>query len=611
MEKHVLIDISNGSLLYQIFYVLAFVVAYVIIFCEGYKRKFPLLTWVLIIAGIRFAVVIGTKIFTYSAEEWRFMLESQTFLPNNQKTMFGGFLLGTGAYLLLRYLFNFRHSVWDTVAIAFPAAVSIQSMGCFFYGCCFGKAVSLPWAVRYPVMSLAHYHQFESGAITFNDLYSLPVHPVQLYQCLGGLLVIILVIRFRKYWKAQGSILLSSIVFFTLIRFIIEFFRDPLSNKTGGEMLWVLKQVQWQYLIFAVLMTLLLFWREKTFRVKPVVLNNNPPGLKLQIAFLCALVLIFLLLRGWFTLPEIIALNIALLPALLISGIEVYRSFASLRYRWIYALILLLPLLLMSQTLPSAQTDSTTIKKAKSYHSIGGGIATGDFIDAPSNHYGEGCDRVTNTRYFNQKYTIGGIGYSYTKETPEKYMIRYGVNTFFGKYSQNILSSGISEKENIFGINPCAGIDSKWIGGALGLHIGNLYYSTGDREKESMQIPVTGSFHTVFFPQFYFRFGEVRTFFGEIHIADQFPVSTPGLAFQFHIGTGFGLENGLKLRFGTSLYEHSSWLFSAYIPIENRIIIEPLFLWSKGEKDNYEYPKGISNEKQFSVGLSYRFGHKY
>jgi hypothetical protein len=43
-----------------------------------------------------------------------------------------------------------------------------------------------------------------------------------------------------------------------------------------------------------------------------------------------------------------------------------------------------------------------------------------------------------------------------------------------------------------------------------------------------------------------------KYFFADFHIADQFPVSSPGLAFQTGVGTGFGQDNGLNLRFGTS-----------------------------------------------------------
>ena len=202
-------------------------------------------------------------------------------------------------------------------------------------------------------------------------------------------------------------------------------------------MIWILKQVQWQYLVFAILIIFLLIWREKTFKAKSVIRDIKLPGLNTQITFLFSLVLIFLILRNWFTLPEVIALNIALLPAVFLVGIDIIRAFASLRYKWIYAFTLLLPLFLMSQTFPQTQIDTTKTKTYNTYHSIGGGFATGNYTDDRHTRIGEGCGAVHNHQYFNHKYNAGGAGYSLTKETPDrKEVIRYGVNVFLGDYNQ-------------------------------------------------------------------------------------------------------------------------------------------------------------------------------
>jgi phosphatidylglycerol:prolipoprotein diacylglycerol transferase len=611
MEKHLFMDISNGGLLYQMFYVLAFLAAYTILIIEGYRRKFPLIVWILILASIRLFVVVGTKIFSFSPEEWRYMFETHTLLPNPQKTMFGGVLLGVVAYIIARQFLKFRHSAWDTVAIAFPVAVSIQTIGCFFYGCCFGNPSSIPWAVQYPVMTLPHYHQLQSGLLTFNDLRSLPVHPVQLYQILGGILVVCLVIRFRRYWKAKGSLLLSSVIFFSLTRFIIEFFRDPLSNKSGGEILWILKQVQWQYLILAVLMTLLLIWREKNFKVQPVFRCNDSSGLNRQIGFLISLLLILLMLRNWLTLPEIIAINIALVPAVFLIGIEIIKTFKSLRYWWLYACTFLLPLFLMSQTFPQTQIDTTGTKKYKTYQSIGGGFATGNYTDKKTTYTGTGCDRISNDQYFSHKYTAGGIGYSFTKiDTDRDEVITYGANALFGNYTQLSQLNNPEVNKLLLEVSPYIKYDTRWIGIGGGLHLGSLAYTTGDTKKETN--PVTyyekSYFTTFIFPQIYFRLGLQKYLYADFHVADQFPVSSPGLAFQTGIGTGFGLNNGMNLRFGTSFLDDGALYLSAYIPVKNRIVLEPLFLWTMKDYSN-EYPVKHP-ENQFSLGLSYRFGHK-
>jgi prolipoprotein diacylglyceryltransferase len=610
MERHIRMDISNGGLIYKIFYLLAFLTVYLILIYEGYKRKFPLLTWVLLLASIRLAEVIGTKIFSYSWEEWQFMFQNHTFLPNQEKTLFGCALIAVATYLFVRYLLNFKYPVWDTVAFAFPAAVSVQTIGCFFYGCCFGKPSSLPWAVQYPVMSLAHYHQFNSGLITNNDLYSLPIHPVQLYGLFGGILVILLVMRFRRYWKADGSLLLSSVIFFALMRFGLEFFRDPLSNKSGAEILWIFKQVQWQYLTFAIIMTSLLIWREKSFKAKSVIRPYKQPGLNTQIAFLFSLVIIILLLRNWFTIPELIALNIALLPAIFFVGHEVFKEFAALRFKWIYICSVILPLLLMSQTIPQTQVDTSLIKKYKTYHTIGGGLATGNYTDEGYTYTGEGCNVISNSQYFSQKYTAGGLGYSFTKEnTQSDEIIKYGVNVFLGDYSQIRQSDNQEVSKFLFGFNPYIKYDVKWIGIGAGLHLGNLVYTTGDTREETSNVPEKGYFDIPIFPQFYFRLGQQRIFFADFHLADQFPVSSPGLAFQTGIGSGFGLKNGFNLRLGASFLDEGGIYISAYLPIKNRIVFEPMFQWTSSSAKTL-YPVDLP-EKQFSFALSYRFGHRY
>ena len=576
MDKHILIDITNGGLLYQIFYLLAFLTVYLILIFEGYKRKFPLPVWILLLASIRLAEVIGTKIFSYSWGEWQFMIQNHTFLPSHEKTIYGCALLGIAAYLIVRYLLNFKHPAWDAVAIAFPAAVSVQTIGCFLYGCCFGNPSSLPWAVQYPVMSLAHYHQFRSGLLTYDDLYSLPVHPVQLYELLGGVLVIILVIKFRRYWKANGSLLLSSVIFFVLMRFVLEFFRDPLSNKSGGEMLWIFKQVQWQYLIFALLMTTLLIWRERTFKSKSLIRNYKLPDLNIQIAYMFSLVIIILLLRNWFTLPEIIALNIALLPAVFFVGLEVFRAFGTLRYKWIYACSIILPLLLMSQTLPQIQPDTAQSKKYTSYRTIGGGLATGNYTDAKYVNTGSGCQDINDYMYFTQKYVMGGGGYSFTKFTPDsKKIVNYGGNVYFGNYSQTRQYDSLEITKSLFGINPFIKYDSRWIGIGGGLHIGNLAYTTGDSEKELTEIPEKSHFTTPVFPQVYLRVGPSDKFFAELNIADHFPVSIPGLSFMAGFGGSPLPDKDFKFRIGTTFLDHGPYYFSAYLPFQDKIVIEP------------------------------------
>ena len=159
-------DISNGRMLYEVFFILSFLIIYAILIFEGYKRKFPLSSWVLLLMSAQLASIIGTKLFSYSWNEWQFMFQNHLFLPNTEKSLLGSVLLASATFLIAMKLLRFRYPVWDSFAVAFPIGMAFITTGCFFYGCCFGQESHLPWAIQYPVMSLAHYHQFKSGILT-------------------------------------------------------------------------------------------------------------------------------------------------------------------------------------------------------------------------------------------------------------------------------------------------------------------------------------------------------------------------------------------------------------------------------------------------------------
>jgi phosphatidylglycerol:prolipoprotein diacylglycerol transferase len=84
-------------------------------------------------------------------------------------------------------------------------------IGCFFAGCCHGKACSLPWAMTFPYASPpANY----------------PVHPTQLYEAfLNFAFYFILVKLIRPKTTKQGQTMAIYLMFAGLERFLIEFFR--------------------------------------------------------------------------------------------------------------------------------------------------------------------------------------------------------------------------------------------------------------------------------------------------------------------------------------------------------------------------------------------------
>lgn len=597
MEDYLIVA-SNGPW-YNVFYNLAFLITLCILLFEGYRRKFPMLKWIFLIILTRLLFIAGTKIVTFSAHDF-YLLFSRLQLPeNSDKSLLGGLLFAGIGLLAGRYLLRFKQNFLDAFAVALPVGIAIQRIGCFVTGCCYGKLSTLPWAIKYPVYTLPHAHQFDDKLISNHDFLSLPVHPAQLYEMAGLLVAVFLILKFRKTFKAAGSSLLLSLVLIFVVRFATEFFRDPHAHTIGGEMVSVFNVTQLVLVPLILLLSLLLWKREKA-TIQPV--SNSPANdLGLAQAFLLFFLLLFCfrMLQSWFVFPEIVALLTTFSVAVVLLGYVTVRHFYYSPYRLVYATAIVLPFIIMAQTFPAGQQDSVLVKK---YKSIKIGFGSGNFENSHDIGQGSGCDRVSTTEYFKQQYTLGAVALEFTEERPElKQQFRYGAKAMFGNHREIRLLNNTTTNTTLFGVTPYAGFETNWLGIGGGLHMGNLTYITENLNEEGTGIPNTGSKKANIIPQAYVRVGPSRWFFVDYHYADYFPSALPGFRQQFGIGTGLGFKNGTNLRFGSNT-DNIQYL-SGYFPIENKFVLEPMYLW--GRSPGYASDKNFS---QFSLGLSYRFG---
>ncbi|MBK7370896.1 MAG: prolipoprotein diacylglyceryl transferase [Saprospiraceae bacterium] len=261
MEDYLIVA-SNGPW-YNLIYNLAFLITLCILLYEGYRRKFPLLKWIFIILITHLLFISGTKIGTYSANDFYFLFSRFQLPETSSKSLLGGLLFIGIGLMAVRYVFRFKHNILDAFAVAIPVGIAIQRIGCFVTGCCYGKICTLPWAVKYPVYTLPHFHQFNDKLISTHDLLSLPVHPVQLYEMAGLIVVVFLILKFRKTFKAAGSSLLLSMVLIFVVRFVSEFFRDVHAHTVGGEMVSVFNVTQLVLVPLILILSLMLWKKEK------------------------------------------------------------------------------------------------------------------------------------------------------------------------------------------------------------------------------------------------------------------------------------------------------------------------------------------------------------
>lgn len=122
----------------------------------------------------------------------------------------------------------------DVIMPYLPLGHAIGRLGCFLgVGCCYGKVTDVPWGVRFPRVpqdvsqpatgSEPFLNQFGSKSA---EHWSMPVHPTQLYEAVGLLIICGLLLLLRKRWHPfAGFTAPLYLVFYGTLRFIVEFFR--------------------------------------------------------------------------------------------------------------------------------------------------------------------------------------------------------------------------------------------------------------------------------------------------------------------------------------------------------------------------------------------------
>ena len=593
--------ISPGGSYFSLLYNIAFFVALVIILIEGYKRNFPMLKWIVLVLFSRIFFIIGTKVITWTAADWIYFINTFNLPATENKALLGGLFLGVTALITGKYLLKFRENVFDAFALALPVAVAIQRAGCFLTGCCYGAQSTLPWAVKYPAHTLPHYDQFQSGILSFADHFSLPVHPVQLYEMVGLLLIAFVILKYRNHFRAKGNLMILSFVLMFSARFLTEFFRAPLAHTFGGEIIWFMNLTQWILLPSIIILGIILFKREKSKLNNATAEAPETSELKLTAAFvhITFIAIVLNLLSNWFTYAEMFAMAFAILVAMVFWTGRLLHNFYHSPKRWLYLAGIFLPLILMSQTVPENGQDSLF---DKSYKTISVGFGYGQFENSHTYITGSGCGSIANTEYFDQRYTLAAVGYSSTRiNTDSQNSFTWGVNTLFGQHNETGLTDVIENSRPLLGVTGYARYDHRWVGLGLGLHTGSISYTLENLSEERSGIPNTAKRTPFIYPQAYIRVGPPDIFFFDYRLADHFPSALPGFRHQFGIGTGLGSRNGSYLRFG---HTGLNYYFAANLPIQNTFVIQPFFAWG----NNPEYSQ--RSQFQFSIGLGYRFDHR-
>lgn len=177
-------------------------------------RIYDLSLWMLL------ASLIGSKLLMLFTEpEYRenpLRLISLDFLRSGG-VFYGGLLgaVAVGYFLMRRYQLPW----WKTADACAPGIALgnfFGRQGCFAAGCCWGKPTDLPWGVRFSELG----HQITGVPIDH------ALHPTQLYESFSMLIVFVLLLWVHKRKRFDGQVILAYALLYSVIRFVIEFFRD-------------------------------------------------------------------------------------------------------------------------------------------------------------------------------------------------------------------------------------------------------------------------------------------------------------------------------------------------------------------------------------------------
>ena len=126
--------------------------------------------------------------------------------------------------------------LFDYLCAMIPAWDFFGRFGCLSAGCCYGRPAGVPWAVRF----------YDPRSQVPREWLGTPLHPTQLYEALGNVLILLALHRLvlprveAGRWP-RGSVAAAYFGLYGVMRFTDEFFRGDVAlwriGLTGGQVL--------------------------------------------------------------------------------------------------------------------------------------------------------------------------------------------------------------------------------------------------------------------------------------------------------------------------------------------------------------------------------------
>lgn len=200
---------------------------------EGWLTRAILITALFAVAGARLLFIATNPALWTQPGHW-------LALGEGGLVAYGGFLGGLfGAWVFGRRSGVGLLAFGDLAAPALGLGLGLTRIGCYLYGCDFGKPLgpgAPQWLLAlgtfpgpgpgHPTGSPAYLFQLARGQLPPTATQSLPVHPTQLYMSLAGFALFAAAVWLWRRRRFPGEVLLAVAVLYGLFRFGLEWVRD-------------------------------------------------------------------------------------------------------------------------------------------------------------------------------------------------------------------------------------------------------------------------------------------------------------------------------------------------------------------------------------------------
>ncbi len=139
---------------------------------------------------------------------------------------YGGFLSACGFawWYARRRKMSFARTA-DILAPSVAIGHFFGRLGCYAAGCCWGTTTTQPWGVRFPSESLVFQQLVTEGKLSAAASFTPPLHPVQLYEAFGELVLYFVLSWYAPRKRYDGQVLVGWLAGYAVLRFVVELFR--------------------------------------------------------------------------------------------------------------------------------------------------------------------------------------------------------------------------------------------------------------------------------------------------------------------------------------------------------------------------------------------------